>query len=56
MIFNKEYGLTRGNGDKPGAYENIDEVDDDAVRVRDAFKILKIADKNIFSLKDATYN
>ncbi len=48
MIFNEKYGKT--------SYGNLENVIGDEKRVRDIFKFLGISDKNIFYLKDGTFD
>ena len=48
MLFNETYGKT--------SYGNLENVVGDETRVREIFKFLGISDKNIFYLKDGTYD
>ena len=56
-LFNKEYGLTREFVTKLPKYDDIKEVVEDEKRVTELFKqVLKIPDKNITILRDATHD
>ena len=56
VVINKEYGKTQANVNEKLRYDNLDAVEEDLVKVREALTILGIPGSNITVLKDVTYD